>query len=59
MFTSITNDIKVTVETFYQDSASYPDSGHFVFAYRIIVENNSENTIKLMRRHWFIVDSNS
>lgn len=55
---AVTKDIKVSVETFYQDSASQPDSGHYVFAYRICIENNSENTIKLLRRHWHIVDMN-
>lgn len=58
MYKAVTNDIKVSVETFYQESASYPDSAHFVFAYRIAIENHSDNTIKLLRRHWHIVDSN-
>ena len=54
---AIINDIQINVETFYQESASYPDSGHFVFAYRITIKNNSEHTVKLLRRHWHIVDS--
>jgi ApaG protein len=58
MYKAVTNDINVSVETFYQESASQPDSSHFVFAYRILIENNSENTIKLLRRHWHILDSN-
>ncbi len=56
MYKAITNDVKVIVESFYQDSASYPDSMHYVFAYRITIENHSEHTIKLLRRHWYIVD---
>ena len=56
MYNAITNDIKVIVESFYQDSASYPDAMHFVFAYRITIENHSEHTIKLLRRHWYIID---
>lgn len=56
MYKAITKDVKVSVETFYQESASHPDSGHFVFAYRITIENHGENTLKLLRRHWHIVE---
>ena len=31
----------------------------FFFAYKIIIENNSEFTVKLLRRHWYIYDSNA
>lgn len=58
MYKAITRDIKVSVETFYQESASHPDTGHYAFAYRITIENNSEHTVKLLRRHWYIADSN-
>jgi len=58
MYKAITHDVKVSVDTFYQESASYPDSNHFVFAYRVSIENNNDYTIKLLRRHWFIIDSN-
>ena len=58
MYKAVTKDVKVSVETFYQESASQPDSGHFVFAYRITIENHGENTLKLLRRHWHIVDLN-
>lgn len=58
MVTAVTNDIKVSVETFYQETASKPDNNHYVFAYRVTIENLSERTIKLLRRHWHIVDSN-
>ena len=58
MYKAITKDVTVSVETFYQESASQPDTGHFVFAYRICIENHSENTLKLLRRHWYIIDGN-
>ncbi len=58
MYKAITNDVKVSVETFFHDSASRPEEGHFVFAYRITIENYSDSIIKLLRRHWHIVDSN-
>jgi ApaG protein len=58
MPTAITNDIRVSVETAYQSSQSNPSVGEFMFAYRITIENNSDSTIQLLKRHWFIVDSN-
>ncbi len=55
MVTSITHGVKVSVETFFQ--ADYSNKGEFIFAYRITIENNSENTFQLMRRHWHIYDA--
>jgi len=58
MYKAVTKDVEVSVETFFQESASQPDASRFVFAYRILIENHSEFTIKLLRRHWHIIDSN-
>jgi len=58
MVTAITNGIKISVETVYQDDYSNPASEHFTFAYRIHIENLSDDTIQLKRRQWFIFDSN-
>ena len=30
-----------------------------MFAYRITIENHNSFPVKLMRRHWYIIDSNS
>ena len=57
--TAITEGIKVCVETNYQPEYSSPGQYHFVFTYRITIENNSDYTIKLHRRHWFIHDANN
>jgi ApaG protein len=54
----VTNGIKVSVETSYQDEYSRPLENKYVFAYRITIENVSDYTVQLMRRHWHIVDSN-
>jgi len=58
MYKAVTKDVEVSVETFYQESASNPEAGKYVFAYRILIENHSEFTIKLLRRHWNIIDGN-
>jgi ApaG protein len=59
METAITNDIRVTVEVIYQPSYSKPMKNEFVFAYRITIENIGNQVVQLMRRHWFIWDSNA
>lgn len=57
--TAITEGIKVSVETNYQAEYSSPAQNHYVFTYKITIENNGDYTIKLHRRHWYIHDSNN
>ena len=57
MFTQITEGIKVSVETEYQPEYSSPKQFHYVFTYKIKIENNSEYTVQLLRRKWYIFDS--
>ena len=57
MPTAITNDIKITVETSYQPPRMQVPDSDYTFAYRITIENHSEHSIKLLKRHWYIVDS--
>jgi ApaG protein len=57
MVTKVTSGVKISVETFYQSQYSDPRVNHFVFAYRIVIENNSEQPIQLKRRHWIIIDA--
>ena len=58
MVTAITQGVKISVETVYQDAYSNPADEAFMFAYKIEIENLSDYTIQLMRRQWFIFDSN-
>jgi ApaG protein len=58
MVTKITQGIKISVETFYQEEHSQPLNNEYMFAYRITIENQSEQTIQLLRRHWYVFDSN-
>ena len=55
----ISEGVKVSVETFYQPDYSNPTSSEFMFAYRITIENNNTFPVKLLRRHWYIFDSDS
>lgn len=58
MSSAITNDIKIQVDTQYQPQQSRPLEDEYLFAYRINIENHSEFIIQLLRRHWYIYDSN-
>jgi ApaG protein len=57
MVTAITQGVKISVDTVYQEEYSNPEKEHFMFAYQISVENLSDYSIQLMRRQWFIFDS--
>ncbi|KQS41072.1 Co2+/Mg2+ efflux protein ApaG [Pedobacter sp. Leaf194] len=59
MVTAITDGVKVSVETIYQPEYSNPANEHFMFAYRVEISNLSDYPVQLMRRQWFIFDSNS
>ena len=56
MVTEITQGIKVTVETQYQAEYSSPSQYHYVFTYKVTIENQGEHTVQLHNRHWFIHD---
>src|SRR3569833_3345820 len=58
MITTITDGVKVSVETIYQPEYSNPANDHYMFAYKISIENVGHNAVQLMRRHWEIFDSN-
>lgn len=58
MVAQITEGVKVSVETTYQPEYSNPANEHFMFAYKIQIENLSEYSVQLLRRHWIIFDSN-
>ncbi len=58
MQTLITNGIKISVKPRYEPQHSNPLDGKFLYSYHIIIENLSEHTVQLLRRHWVITDSN-
>src|SRR5690606_8006730 len=57
MITQVTDGVKVSVETTYQPDYSSPVQSHYVFTYRIRIENNSNYTVQLLRRYWKIYDA--
>ncbi len=58
MASKISEGVEVTVETFYQKEYSNPLNHEFMFAYRITLENLNNFTLQILKRHWFIFDSN-
>lgn len=59
MVSRVTDGVTVSVESFYQPEYSNPINSEFMFAYRITIENSNPFPVKLLRRHWFIFDSNA
>jgi ApaG protein len=57
MVSKISDGVKISVETFYQQDYSNPLQSEFMFAYRITIENNNSFAVKLISRHWYIFDS--
>ena len=51
------SNINVTVVTEYLLGQSKPEDDQYAFAYHITIENNSSQAVKLLTRHWIIVDS--
>jgi ApaG protein len=59
MPTTTTQGVTVTVTTNYLPDYSSPSQEHYVFAYRIEIRNDSDLTVKLLRRHWYISDAST
>jgi ApaG protein len=57
MFTAVTEGIHVTVEVTYQAEFSSPQQHHYVFTYKVHIENRGTHTVQLMRRKWHIYDA--
>ncbi len=53
-FSETTENIRVSVRPLYLESESNVVSRKFVFAYFITIENQSTDTVQLLRRHWYI-----
>jgi len=52
-----TRGIRVSVRSFYLEDQSEPDEGHFVWAYRVKIENQGREAVQLLRRTWQITDA--
>ncbi|HKL03023.1 MAG TPA: Co2+/Mg2+ efflux protein ApaG [Cryomorphaceae bacterium] len=59
MTTAISSGIKISVDCQYESRFSNPENNLFMFSYGIKIENKNDYPVQLLRRHWFIYDSNT
>lgn len=55
-YSETTRDIRVAVRAFYLADQSEPERSHFVWAYRVAIQNNGKQTVQLLKRTWRITD---
>jgi ApaG protein len=53
----VTKNIRVTVSPRYSAEHSNLEIGVFVYLYTILIQNEGEETVQLMSRHWVINDA--
>ncbi len=58
MYTKTTHHINVTVEPLFLEDQSLPLENHYVWAYRIWIENQGAETVQLLSRTWRITAAN-
>ena len=56
-YVAITRGIVVSVEPTYLEGSSSPDNSHYVWAYRVTIENQGRDTVQLRSRHWMITNA--
>jgi len=57
MYSETTQSITVTVVPTYLEDRSSPSDHHYVWAYKVMIENNGGETVQLRRRYWRITDA--
>ena len=56
-YKAITKGIAVSVIPTYLEAQSSPDSSQYFWAYRVIIENQGQETVQLLSRHWMITNA--
>jgi ApaG protein len=56
-FIKVSHDVSVQVKPMYLEDESNPVVHKHVFAYFITIRNLGTETVKLLKRHWDIIDS--
>jgi ApaG protein len=57
LYTQTTHGIEVIAEPWYRPDQSDPDSGRYVWSYRMTIINRSHISVQLTSRYWRIVDA--
>jgi ApaG protein len=56
-YSRTTRDVQVSVRSFFLADQSQPEENHFVWAYRVKIENQGREPVQLLRRTWQITDA--
>jgi ApaG protein len=56
-YSSTTRNISVSVEPIYLSDQSAPEDDYYVWAYKVEIENKSQQTVQIRSRVWRITDS--
>jgi len=54
---AVTEGIRVEVYPEFIPEQSSPEEGKYVFAYRVVITNESDKWAKLLSRHWIIINA--
>ncbi|MFN0157345.1 MAG: Co2+/Mg2+ efflux protein ApaG [Bacteroidota bacterium] len=57
-YVETTENVTISVSPMYLDGQSDPMTKKFAFAYFVRIENHGVENVQLLRRHWYIHDSN-
>ena len=52
-----TDTVEIKAISRFLPDQSDPSADRYVFAYHITISNRSEQTVKLLTRHWIITDA--
>ncbi|KAG1671397.1 hypothetical protein FOA52_011894 [Chlamydomonas sp. UWO 241] len=55
---TVTNEVRVHVQSMYRVAESAPHLGQYFFSYKIAITNESDTVVQLRARHWLIRDAN-
>jgi ApaG protein len=56
-YRAITKEIAVSVTPTYLEPQSSPASSQYFWAYRVVIENQGQETVQLLSRHWMITNA--
>ncbi len=57
MVQQVTNGIKISVKTRFEGSIIRNLKRYYAFTYKVTIENQSNDAVQLLNRHWKIFDS--
>ena len=53
-----TRGVRVGATAYFLPQESNPDEERYLFGYRILIVNTSTQRVRLLSRHWLIIDAN-